>query len=246
MQTNHTLETLHRLKLSGMAQAFLQQLEQPDAQALSFEERFSMLVDREATSRENRRMIRLLQLARLKHDACVEDINYRQQRGLDRSLMANLITCDWISKHHNLHLTGPTGTGKSWLACALGHQACRHGLTVRYERVGLLLDSLRIARGDGSFGKRLLQLSRIDLLILDDFALKPLTQSERHDLLEVIEDRHGARSTLMTSQLPTSRWHEYVNEPTVADALLDRLLQNAHKIDLKGESMRKNRPALTR
>ena len=246
MQTNHTLETLHRLKLSGMAQAFVQQLEQPDAQALSFEERFSMLVDREATSRENRRMIRLLQLARLKHDACVEDINYRQQRGLDRSLMANLITCDWISKHHNLHLTGPTGTGKSWLACALGHQACRHGLTVRYERVGLLLDSLRIARGDGSFGKRLLQLSRIDLLILDDFALKPLTQSERHDLLEVIEDRHGARSTLMTSQLPTSRWHEYVNEPTVADALLDRLLQNAHKIDLKGESMRKNRPALTR
>jgi len=232
-----------------MAQAFLQQLEQPGAQALSFEERFSMLVDREATSRENRRMIQLLQLARLKHDACVEDINYRQQRGLDRSLMANLIKCDWISKHHNLHLTGPTGTGKSWLACALGHQACRHGLTVRYERVGLLLDSLRIARGDGSFGKRLLQLSRIDLLILDDFALKPLTQSERHDLLEVIEDRHGACSTLMTSQLPTSRWQRNahdVNEPTVADALLDRLLQNAHKIDLKGESMRKNRPALTR
>ena len=202
-----------------------------------------MLVDREATSRENRKMIRLLLLARLRHNACVEDIDFKQKRGLDRSLMATLVSCDWITKRHNLHLTGPTGTGKSWLACALGHQACRLGLTVRYERVGLLLDSLRIARGDGSFGKRLLQVRKIDLLILDDFALKPLTQGERHDLLEVVEDRHGARSTLMTSQLPTARWHEYVNEPTVADALLDRLLQNAYKIELKGESMRKTGPA---
>src|SRR5260370_37098983 len=222
MLNNQTLDQLRRLRLSGMAAAFTQQLEQPELQALSFEERFSLLLDRELTQRENRRLHRLLQLSRLRQQACVEDIDYKHRRGLERSLMATLITCDWISKHHNLHLTGPTGTGKSWLACALGHQACRHGLTVRYERVGLLLDSLRIARGDGSFGKRLLQLSRIDLLILDDFALKPLTQSERHDLLEVIEDRHGARSTLMTSQLPTSRWHEYVNEPTVADALLDR------------------------
>lgn len=244
MLANHTIEILHRLKLTGMAQAFLQQLEQPDTHALSFEERFSLLVDREATSRENKRMIRLLQLARLKQNACVEDIDYHQHRGLERSLMAGLVTCDWIRGHHNLHLTGPTGTGKSWIACALGHQACRHGLTVRYERVGLLLDSLRIARGDGSFRRRLVQLSRADLLILDDFGLKPLNQSERHDLLEVIEDRHGSRSTLITSQLPTSHWHEYVNDPTVADALLDRLLQNAYRLELKGESMRKKRVQL--
>jgi DNA replication protein DnaC len=239
MLLNQTLDQLHRLRLNGMADAFAQQLQQPDTQALSFEERFSLLVDRELTERENRRLTRLLQLARLKQQACVEDIDYKHRRGLERSLMAILVTGDWIRAHHNLHLTGPTGTGKSWLACALGHQACRQGLSVRYERVPRLLDSLRIARGDGSFSKRLAQLAKTDLIVLDDFGLKAITQNERHDLLEIIEDCHGSRSTLITSQLPIAHWHEYLGEPTVADALLDRLLHNSYKLELKGESMRK-------
>lgn len=245
MLTNQTLEELGRLKLTGMAEAFRQQLEQPETHALSFEERFSLLVDREVTYRENRRLVRLLRLARLKQAACVEDIDYKQRRGLERSLMAQLSTCDWVRAHHNVHLTGPTGTGKSWLACALGHQACRQGLSVRYERVPRLLETLRLARADGSLPKRLAWVARLDLLILDDFGLKPLTSSERHDLLEVVEDRHGTRSTIITSQLPISHWHEYLNEPAVADALLDRLLHNAYKIELKGESMRKSRTNLT-
>lgn len=245
MLNNHTLDKLRALKLTGMASAFAQQLEQPGTHDLSFDERFSLLVDREATYRENRRLTRLLQLARLKQQACVEDIDYKHRRGLDRSQMAGLVKCDWIRARHNLHITGPTGCGKSWLACALGNQACRQGLSVRYERVSRLLDALRIARGDGSLGKRLVYLSKIDLLILDDFGLKPLQPSERHDLLEVIEDRHGTRSTLITSQLPISSWHEYVNDPTVADALLDRLLNHAHRIELKGESLRKRSADLT-
>ncbi len=146
---------------------------------------------------------------------------------------------------HNLHITGATGTGKSWLACAFGNQSCRRGLSVRYERVSRLCDDLRIARGDGSYGKRLVALTKIELLILDDFGLKPLGQSERHDLLEVVEDRHGNRSTLLTSQLPIASWHEYLGDPTVADALLDRLLSNANRIELKGESMRKKEKPLT-
>ncbi|MDQ3665207.1 MAG: IS21-like element helper ATPase IstB [Acidobacteriota bacterium] len=240
MLLNQTVEQLRRLRLSGMAAAFAQQLEQPELQALSFEERFSLLLDREITRREDRRLSRLLQLARLRQQACVEDIDYKHRRGLERSLMASLISGDWIRARHNLHLTGPTGTGKSWLACALGHQACRQGLSVRYERVPRLLDTLRIARGDGSYHKRLLALAKADLLILDDFGLKPLTQAERLDLLELVDDRHGRRSTLVTSQLPIAHWHAYLGEdPTVADALLDRLLSAAHRLELKGDSMRR-------
>lgn len=246
MLKQQTLTTLHTLKLPGLAEAYAQQLEQPDVQGLSFDERLALLVDREVTHRQSRRLQRLLQLARLRQSACVEDIDYQHKRGLDRSLVAALTSCDWIRAHHNLHLTGPTGTGKSWLACAFGNQACRQGWSVRYERAPRLLDFLRIARGDGSYHKKLASLARTDLLILDDFGLKPLTQSERHDLLEVIEDRHGLRSTLITSQLPISAWHEYLNEPTVADALLDRLLNSAHRLELKGESLRKKSGHLTR
>ena len=238
MLAKHTLDKLRSLKLTGMADAFAQQLEQPTPHELSFNERFALLVDRETTHRENRRLTRLLQLAHLKQSACIEDIDYKHRRGLDRSQMAALATCDWIRAHHNLHITAPTGCGKSWLACALGNQACRQGLSARYERTSRLLDSLRIARGDGSYGKKLLQLAKTDVLILDDFGLKPLAQQERHDLLEVVEDRHGNRSTIITSQLPVSSWHEYFGDPTVADALLDRLLSHAHRIELKGESMR--------
>ena len=201
--------------------------------------------DRERTHRDNRRLQRLLRSAHLKQQACVEEIDYQAPRGLVRAELASLINCDWVRSRHNLHITGPTGTGKSWLACAFGHAACRQGLSVRYQRTGRLLDELRIARGDGSYSKLLRQLARLDLLILDDFGLKPLAQNERHDLLEVIEDRYASHSTIITSQLPISSWHDYLNDPTVADALLDRLLANAHRLELKGESLRKTRQKLT-
>lgn len=241
MLNQQTLQHLRELKLTGMADAFAQQLEQPATQQLSFEERLALLVDRERTQRDNRRLQRLLNAARLKQQACVEDINYQASRGLVRSQVASLINCEWVGARQNLHITGATGTGKSWLACAFGQAACRRGLSVRYERTGRLLDELRIGRGDGSYSKTLRQLARFDLLILDDFGLKPLSQSERHDLLEIIEDRHELHSTLLTSQLPISSWHSYLGEPTVADALLDRLLTNAHRLELKGESLRKTR-----
>lgn len=247
MLTQPTMQRLRTLKLTGMADAYTQQLEQPAVQALAFDERFALLVEREHSYREGRRQRRLLQLAKLRQSqACVEDIDYHAARGLERNLLAALVTCDWIRARQNLHLTGATGTGKSWLACAFGQQACRQGLSVRYERTPRLLDELRIARGDGSYRRRLALMARTDLLILDDFGLKPLNQNERHDLLEVIEDRHGLRSTLLTSQLPVSAWHEYLNDPTVADALLDRLLNGAHRIALKGESLRKKKAPLTK
>ncbi len=245
MLINQTLEHLRNLKLTAMAQALEEQMEQPATFDLSFEERLSLLVMREITDRENRRLQRLLKTARLKQPACVEDIDYRHPRGLDKSLMATLAGGDWIRRGANVHLTGQTGTGKSWLACALGNQACRMGWSVRYERVPRLLENLRIAHADGSFGKRLAQLAKTDLLILDDFGIKPLARGDRHDLLEIIEDRHGARSTLVTSQLPISLWHEYIGEPTVADAVLDRLLQNAFRMELKGESLRRTKSDLT-
>jgi len=245
MLTQQTLQTLRGLKLYGMADAFTQQLEQPSTHDLSFEERFSLLVDREATYRDSRRLTRLLQVAHLKQAACVEDIDYKHRRGLDRSRMAALVTCDWVRARQQLHITGPTGCGKSWLACALGHQACRQGLSVRYERTARLLDELRVSRGDGSLQKQLAALAKTDLLILDDFGLKPLGQLERLDLLDIIEDRYNTRATLVTSQLPVEHWHEYVGDPTVADALLDRLLNNAHRLELKGESLRRKTNNLT-
>lgn len=241
MLKNQTVEALLRLKLLGMAQGYQQQLEQPATHDLAFDERLALLVLMEETTRDERRQIRLLRLARLRQpSACVEDIDYRHPRGLERSRMAQIVSCDFIRQRQNLHITGPTGTGKSWLACALGQAACRQGLSARYERVPRLLESLRLSKGDGSYGKKLQALAKIELLILDDFGLKPLAPAEKHDLLEVIEDRHGLRSTIVTSQLPVKAWHEYLGEPTVADALLDRLLHNAHRLELRGESMRKN------
>jgi DNA replication protein DnaC len=227
------------LRLIGMAEAFAQQLEQPEVQRLSFDERLALLVDRETTYRQNRRLQRLLHSAHFRQPACVEEIDFQPKRGLDRALIASLSSCDWIRQRHNLLITGATGTGKSWLACAFGQAACRQGLAVKYGRTHRLLEQLRIARGDGSYHKQLSQLAKLDLLILDDFGLKPLQQSERHDLLEMIEDRHGVHSTLITSQLPVSSFYEYLNEPTIADALLDRLLHSAHRLELKGESLRR-------
>jgi DNA replication protein DnaC len=245
MLRDQTVTQLKELKLWGMAEGYTRQLEQPVNQELSFDERFALLISAEITTRENRRQERLLKLARLRQpSACIEDIDYRHPRGLERARMAALITCDFVRRKQNLHLTGPTGTGKSWIACVLGQAACRQGLSVRYERVPRLLETLRLSKGDGSFGKKLQTLAKIELLILDDFGLKALTNAEKHDLLEIIEDRHALRSTIVTSQLPIKKWHEYLGEPTVADAVLDRLLNNAHRLELAGESLRRNKTDL--
>jgi len=240
MLTQQTLDKLDTLRLTGMRQAFEQQLAQPATHELAFEERLALLLDREILARDNRRLTRLLKAARLRlPSACPEDIDYRHHRGLQRSQMAQLVACQWIHQKHNLLLTGPTGTGKTYLACALGNHACRQGLSTRYYRVPRLLEQLGIAHADGSYPRLMQQLSRTELLILDDWAIAPLTAAQRNDLMELIEDRHGLRSTLIASQLPVEHWHDYLGEPTLADAILDRLLHNAHRLPLKGASMRK-------
>jgi len=240
MLAQQTLQTLRRLKLTGMADALEQQLAQPQTHALSFEERIGLLVDRELTSRDNRRLSRLLRAAKLKHPACIEDINYRHSRGLQRAPMASLVTSDWVRQRQSLLIVGPTGCGKTWLACALGNAACRQGLSVLYLRATRLLDDLRIAHADGSYTKKLAYLAKLDLLILDDWGLQKLTRAQAQDLLEVVDDRHGARSLLITSQLPIEHWHDTLGDPTLADAILDRVCHSAHKLLLTGESMRKN------
>lgn len=244
MMTQDTLRKLNEMKLFGMAGGFADQMASAAAVHLSFEERFGLLVDQETTYRDNRRLRRLLQLAKLRESACVEDIDYRAGRGLDRSEIASLAMCNWIRHGINLIVTGPTGSGKTWLGCALGNQACRHGLTVMFQRLPLLLEELAVSHGDGSFRKRLSQIAKVDLLILDDFGIAAINAVGRNDLLEVIEQRCGKRSTLITSQLPVDRWHDYLSggNPTMADAILDRLVSGAHRIEIKGEeSMRKLR-----
>ncbi|MEK6591452.1 MAG: IS21-like element helper ATPase IstB [Pseudomonadota bacterium] len=240
MLAQQTLQTLRRLKLTGMADALEQQIAQPQTHALSFEERIGLLIDRELTSRDNRRLTRLLRAAKLKHPACVEDINYRHSRGLQRAPMASLVTSDWVRQRQSLLIVGPTGCGKTWLACALGNAACRQGLSVLYLRATRLLDDLRIAHADGSYTKKLAYLAKLDLLILDDWGLQKLTRAQAQDLLEVVDDRHGARSLLITSQLPIEHWHDTLGDPTLADAILDRVCHSSHKLLLTGESMRKN------
>ena len=240
MLMEQTLQTLNALRLPGMAMAFAEQQSSTASLSLPFDERFAMLVDREHAWRENRRVARLLREAKLKSSqACLEDVRYGGGRTLDKALMAQLSSCQWIRAHQNLILTGATGCGKTWLACALGNAACRQGLSVAYVRTPRLFEELRIAHGDGSFGKRLSSLAKTDLLILDDWGLAPLNQAERNDLLEVLDDRVGTRSTVITSQLPVEHWHAYLNDPTLADAILDRILHSAHKLPLAGESMRK-------
>lgn len=222
-----------------MAQAFQQQQEQPQLHQLPFEERFALLVEAERGHRETHRLKRLPRQAQFRQQACVEDLDFRASRGLEKSLLATLSACDWIRQAHHLLITGATGTGKSWIAQALGHTACRQGLSARYERTHRLLELLRLARSEGTYHKRLNQLARMDLLILDDFGLQPLQSQERHDLLEVMEDRYQKRATIITSQLPPRDWHQYLNEPTIADALLDRIFHRAYRLELKGTSLRK-------
>jgi DNA replication protein DnaC len=246
MLTHPTLDQLRMLKLDGMARALEEQRQQPACQELAFEDRLGLLVDREASWRSNRRLDRLLRQAKLKHpQACLEDLDYSPGRGLDRRLIAGLSGGDWIGQGQSIVLTGPTGAGKTWLACALGQLACRQGASVLYQRVPRLTESLRVAHADGSFGRQLVQLARIDVLLLDDWGMTPLDQAARHDLLEVIDDRSTGRSTIITSQLPIEHWHAWLNDPTVADAILDRLVHRSHRIALKGDSLRKKPPAKT-
>jgi len=239
MLMQQTLDKLRRLKLTGMCDALELQRAQPETHDLAFEERLALLVDREVLHRDNRRLDRLLKAAKLRVPACIEDIDYRHPRGLERSRMATLASCDWIRQSLNLCITGPTGCGKTWLACALGNQACRQGLSVRYLRVPRLFEQLRIAHGDGSYARLMSQLLKTELLILDDWGIQKVTGPQRQDLMEVIEDRHGRGSTLIASQLPTEHWHDYIGSATLADAILDRLLHGAHRLNLKGESLRK-------
>src|SRR5277367_2016423 len=239
MLINHTQERLVALGLAGMAKAFDDQQRQPDVTALTFEQRIGLMIDRETTERENKRLVVRLKFASLRQTAIVEDVDLRAPRGIDRAFFAKLVDGDWIGRKQNLLITGPTGVGKSWIACALGHKACRDNRSVLYHRLPRLFEALALARGDGRYARLLKMLSRVDLLILDDWGLAPLTGDQRRDLLEVVDDRHQRGSTIITSQVPIEHWHEVIADPTIADAVLDRLVHNAHRLALKGDSMRK-------
>ena len=239
---NHpTLDKLKTLNLQGMLKGLQDQTQQSAIESLGFEERLGLLVDREITHRLDRRLKNRLHQAKLKQNACLEDVNYQANRGLDKALLQSLQDCKWIKNHLNILITGPTGVGKSWIACALAHQACRAGYTAIYQRIPRLFQELPLAKGDGSYSKRLNRLGKTDVLLLDDWGLSKLTAEQRRDLLEILEDRHGSRSTIVTSQLPLDQWHNSVGDATLADAIMDRLVHNAYKIKLEGESLRKNK-----
>ena len=240
MLTHPTSERLTALGLAGMARALDEQRRTgPAFETLSFEDRLGLLVDREAAERDTKRLTARLKFAALRQAASVEDLDLRTPRGIDRAVMAHLIHGGWIDRHENLLITGQTGLGKSWIACSLGHKACRDGRSVVYHRVPRLFEALALARGDGRHARMLKALARLDVLILDDWGLAVLAPTERRDLLEILEDRHGRGSTIVTSQLPVDHWHDAIGDPTLADAILDRLVHNAHRLQLSGESMRR-------
>lgn len=239
MLVQQTLERLREMRLTGLAEAYFAQTKDPDAASLSFDERLGLLVDHEATYRHNRRLARLLKEAKLRLDACLEDIAYHPPRGLDKGVMAALAPCAWVEQGHRILITGPTGCGKTYIACALGQAACRHGYRTRYFRLAGLLREVTIAQADGSYPRLLGRMLKTQLLILDDLGLKPLTSQEARELLEILDDRTARRATIIASQLPVDEWHHHLGDPTVADAILDRLVHGAHRLALRGESMRK-------
>lgn len=238
-----TLDKIHAMKMTGLAEAFELQLQSPQYTELSFEERLGLLVDAEWTTRQQRKLQRRLKAARLRYPASLEDVDFKTPRHLDRKVVRSLATCDWIREHLNLIISGPTGVGKSWLACAFAERACRSDFTAIYLRVPRFLHEVAVARADGSYGRFLARLAKTDLLVFDDWLLAPLKDPERRDLLEVVEDRYERASTLIATQLPVKAWHEAIGEPTLADALCDRLVHCAHKIELRGPSMRQVRAA---
>lgn len=243
MITEQTVEKMNALKLFGMRDAFAEQMEMSTYASLSFEERVGMLVDREWTDRENRKLERRMKAARLKIHACMEEIDYTGPRGLDESLMRTLASCAWIKSHASALVTGKTGTGKTFMACALADRAIKKGYAALYYRAPRLFSELLMAKADGSYHKLLSKLSKADLVVIDDLGLATLSDAERRELLEVIEDRNGSGSTIVASQLPVSSWHEIIGEPTIADAILDRIVHNSYRIELKGPSMRKRKGA---
>jgi DNA replication protein DnaC len=242
MLNQQTIEKLHALRLQGMAEAYRAQAEQAGITDLSFEERFALLVEQQWNWRQNRALERRLTKAKLRHRASVEDIDFRTPRGLDRTLWRSLTQDSaWVRERHNIFLVGPTGIGKSFLACALAEKACRDGYAAWYTRAAQLFRDLSLARADGSLRTLLARLARLDVLVVDDWAMAPLADTERRDFLEICEDRYQAHSTVLTSQLPVAQWHEQIGDPTLADSILDRLVHNAYRIEMRGESLRKKR-----
>ncbi len=239
MSMQLTLDQLQKLRLKGMMQALSEQMEQSIYASLSFEERLMHLVDREVILRENNQLSSRLKKSKLKQNIVMEELDFTSARGLDRQVLAQLSHCQWVKEHRNILIVGPTGTGKTFLACALAHKACLEGYSVSYQRMPRLMGELSLGRGDGSYAKRMKELSKSRILILDDWGLVPLELTQRRDLLEILEDRQGNGSTLITSQLPVKLWHEAINDATLADAILDRVVHNAYRIELRGESMRK-------
>ena len=246
MLNEPTIEKLYGMRLGIMAEAWQGQSKDPKTASLSFDERFALLVDAEHLARDNRKLTRLLKDAQLRlPSACIEDIDTTPARGIDKAFVRQLGGCSWVQEHLSILLCGPTGVGKSFMACAFGQSACRRGHRVLYRRVSRLLDELALARAEGTCARLLARLAKIDVLILDDWGLGSLKELQRHDLLEVLEDRYGRVSTVVTSQLPIAKWHEWIGDPSLADAILDRLVNNAYKVDLKGNSRRRDKPVKT-
>lgn len=241
MLTHPTYETLRALKLDGMAEVFAEMLHQDESRQMDPVEWIGLMLDRESAARDTRRFQARLRAAKLRETtACMEDVDYRAARKLDRALFQSLKDGAWISKHRNILITGPCGVGKSWLVCALGHEACRQGNTTLYFRIPRLFGELATARGDGSFERLFRKIVRTDVLILDDWGPEQMTASQRRDLMEIVDDRYGRKATVVTSQLPVEKWYDIIGDPTFADAILDRLVHNAYRIALDGPSMRKN------
>jgi DNA replication protein DnaC len=241
MQTENLLEKMTSLKLVGMADALREQTENANIGQLSFEERLSIILERESLHREDKRLSNLLRQAKLREKASFEDIVYEASRKLNRSNILSLANCGFINNHHNIAITGASGCGKTFMACAIGHKACRLGYKVRYIHLPRFIEDISISHADGSYTKIMTQLNKVDLLILDDFGLTPITSKQCHDLFNIIEERHQLKSTIITSQIPIDKWHQYLGEPTLADAILDRILQNINRIEMGGESMRKRK-----